>query len=121
MSMRQSTPKRKSHRRFWRVLMIAVLFAGLFVQITMISRISAENKRAAKAEDEIRALAYRVENLERDINIYRNSDEIKQRALDMGMQNADQTQLRSISVAGLEAEDTSAQAAGESGAEKDQQ
>lgn len=102
MNKRQTNPGRKQHLRIWRILLVIVVFAGLFVQITMISRISAENKRAAKAEDEINALGYRIENLERDINIYRNSDEIKQRAIELGMQDADQSQLRSINVAGLE-------------------
>ena len=102
MDQRHSSTKHAPRLRFWRALVVIVLFAGLFVQITMLSRIHAENKRAAKAEDQVNALMYRIENLERDINTYRNSDEIEQRARELGMQDADQTQLRSIYVAGLE-------------------
>ena len=117
MSMRYLEKKRRSRLRGWRMLVILVLFAGLFVQITMLSRISAENKRAAKVRDEITALTYRVENLERDINSYRNSDQIEALARAMGMQDLDSAQLRHISVPNLEGENTPASTAAGNGAE----
>ena len=111
MSMRYSENKRKSRLRIWRVLVVIVLFAGLFVQITMISRISAQNKRAADLRDEITALNYQTENLERDINGYRNSDQLGDLARAMGMQDPTSDQLRSIYVPNLENGNTSANAA----------
>ena len=112
MSMRYSDKRRKSRLRFWRMLVVIVLFAGLFVQVTMLARISEQNKRASKAKDEITALNHRIENIERDINGYRNSDQIEALARAMGMQDPDPSQLRYISVPNLE-ENTSAQAAAE--------
>ncbi|MBQ3574534.1 MAG: hypothetical protein IJA26_02610 [Clostridia bacterium] len=119
MSMRYSEKKRPSRLRFVRVLMVIILFAGLFVQITMLARISSENKRADKAGEEVANLNQYIENLQRDIDDYRNSDEIEQLARSMGMQDPDASQLRSIYVSGLEG--TPAQAAGKNGAEKDNQ
>ncbi len=102
MSMRYSQNKRKSRLRVWRVLLVIVLFAGLFVQITMLSRISAQNKRASAVRSEITALTYQIENLERDISGYRNSDQLEDLARAMGMQDPDPEQLRYISVPKLE-------------------
>jgi len=121
MSMRYTEKRRKSRLRFWRVLVVIVLFAGLFVQITMLSRISGQNKRAAAARNEINALNNRIEKLERDISGYRNSDQIEELARAMGMQAPEPSQLRYISVPNLEDPNTSAQAAAEGGAEKENQ
>lgn len=98
MNMRYSDRKSQSKIRMLRVVFVLVLFAGLFVQITMLARISAENKRADAAEKEILTLNHRIENLERDIANYHNAGEIEALALAMGMQNPDPSQLRSISV-----------------------
>lgn len=100
--MRYSKKKRKSRLRAWRVLVVIVLFAGLFVQITMLSRISAQNKRASDIRGEITALTYRAENLERDISGYRNSDQLEDLAYALGMRDPDPNQLRYIDVPNLE-------------------
>lgn len=95
-----------------------VLFAGLFVQITMLSRISSQNKQAAKLEKEIVELNASAENLEVSINQYHNLETIAARAQLMGMEQPDETQIRVVSVAREHAEDTSIQTADASGGEK---
>ena len=90
--------------RSGKLLMAAaiVLFIGLFVQITMLARISGENKRAAKLESEITKLASDAENLELVINKYHNLEDIEAKARKLGMDLPDETQIRVVSVAGIE-------------------
>lgn len=102
MNKRYSQSRRKPKLRWLKWLAVIVLFAGIFVQITMLARISAENKRADQTSKEIVSLNNRIENIKRDINSYRNSNEIMTYALEMGMQSPDQSQMRSIYVEKLE-------------------
>lgn len=88
-----------------------VLFTGLFVQISMLARISGQNKRAASVEREIAALNANADNLELSINQYHNLDQIAVRAQQMGMEQPDETQIRVIRVAQNSGEDTSTQTA----------
>lgn len=118
MSERYLQSKRKARIRLLKALTVIVLFAGIFLQITMLARISAENKRADQTAKDIVSLGHRIENIERDIDNYRNSNDIMALAIEMGMQNPDQSQLRPISVENLEEENTFGQTAEESGVEK---
>ncbi|MBQ8507015.1 MAG: septum formation initiator family protein [Clostridia bacterium] len=90
MSMRRS--------RILRIIAAAVLFLGLFVQITMLSRISEKSKQASALEKEIVMLSAEADNLELGINQYHNLEKIAARAQTMGMVQPDETQIRVVSV-----------------------
>ena len=99
MSMGYTKTRRSKRQTAWsRVLLIVaalILFAGLFVQITMLSRISSQS------------------------NQYHNLETIAARAQQLGMEQPDETQIRVVSVAsGNNAQNTSIQTAGETGGEK---
>lgn len=103
------------------MLAAVVLFAGLFAQITMLSRISSQSKRASAVEREIAELSASAENLELSINQYHNLEAIAARARQMGMEQPDETQIRVVRVARVNAQDTSTQTAERSGGEKVQE
>ena len=108
----RSRPRRRSGRgRALAILAAAVLFAGLFMQISMLSRISAQIKRAAALEKEIGELSANAENLELCINQYHNLESIAARARQLGMQKPDASQIRVVRVAKPSGKDTSAQTA----------
>ena len=112
--------RRRREARRNRILLViagAVLFAGLFMQISMLARISSQNKRASSLEREIEELSANADNLELNINQYHNLDTIHVRARQLGMEDPDETQIRVVNVARLNVEDTSTQASGYAGAE----
>lgn len=124
MSMGRAKPKRSRRDAAWsRALLVmaaVVLFAGLFVQITMLSRISSQAKQAAKLEREIVELSASAENLEVSINQYHNLKDIAVRAQQLGMEEPDETQIRVVNVANAgHAEYTSNQTAAAVGGEQD--
>lgn len=94
-----------------------MLFAGLFMQITMLSRISSVSKQASALERETNALNREAVNLELRVNESHNLDRIAARAQELGMVQPDETQIRSVRVEETDA-DTSTQTAGDSGGEK---
>ena len=81
------------------------------MQISMLSRISAQIKRAAVLEKEISELNANAENLELCINQYHNLDSIAARARQLGMQKPDASQIRVVRVEKPSNENTSVQAA----------
>lgn len=103
--------RRAGRRRALILLAASVLFAGLFMQISMLSRISAQIKRAAALEKEISELNASAENLELCINQYHNLDSIAARARQLGMQKPDASQIRVVRVEKPSNENTSVQAA----------
>ena len=121
MTMRyeKSARRRRDAARNRALLFLAgiVLFAGLFMQITMLARISSQNKQASSLEGEIEELSASAENLELNINQYHNLDTIAVRARQLGMEQPDETQIRVVSVVRNNVEDTSIQAAENVGAE----
>lgn len=122
MSMRYSRQTRSARQaargRKLMILAAAVLFVGLFVQITMLSRISYQNKRASALERELTELSANAENLELSINQYHNLEAIAARAKQMGMEQPNETQIRVVRVARNDMQDTSAQSAENFGGEK---
>lgn len=122
MSMRYSRQARSARQaargRKLMILAAAVLFVGLFVQITMLSRISYQNKRASALERELTELSANAENLELSINQYHNLEAIAARAKQMGMEQPNETQIRVVRVARNDMQDTSAQSAENLGGEK---
>ena len=121
MSMRnaRNNRRRRTANRSHALLVLAgiVLFTGLFVQITMLARISSQSKRASSLEGEIEELSANAENLELNINQYHNLESIAVRARQLGMEQPNETQIRVVNVARNNVEDTSTQAAGNIGAE----
>ncbi len=118
MSVRRAGLTRRSGGWLWIVAAAVVLFAGLFSQITMLSRVSAVSKRAAAVDREIAALNREAGALELRVNEYHNLDQIAARAQQLGMEQPDETQIRAVRVEKSDAEYTSTQAAGDSGGEK---
>ena len=110
--------KMSARSRMLMILAGLILFAGLFLQITMLSRISLQSKRAAALERELVELSANAENLELSINQYHNLEVIAARAQQLGMEQPDETQIRVVSVAKINREDTSTQTAEGFGGEK---
>ena len=110
--------KMSARSRMLMLLAGLILFAGLFLQITMLSRISLQSKRASAVERELEELSANAENLELSINQYHNLEVIAARAQQLGMEQPDETQIRVVSVAKINPEDTSTQTAEGFGGEK---
>ena len=81
--------KMSARSRMLMLLAGLILFAGLFLQITMLSRISLQSKRAAALERELVELSANAENLELSINQYHNLEVIAARAQQLGMEQPD--------------------------------
>ena len=101
--MQQARPARSRRRskgsRILFVLAAVVLFAGLFLQITMLSRISSQSKQAAALEKEIVELNANAENLQLSISQHHNLENIAMRAQLLGMEQPGAEQIRVVSVA----------------------
>lgn len=96
----QRAPRRKGRgSRFLVIAVAALLFAGLFLQITMLTSISSQGKQAAKLRQEIEELSANAENLQLTINQHHNLTTIQARAEQLGMAEVGAEQLRVISVA----------------------
>jgi len=115
MNMQYTQPRRRSREaaRSRTLLIVAamILLAGLFLQITMLARISSQNKAASRMEREIVELSASADNLELSINQHHDLREIATRAVEMGMSRPSDTQIRVVSVARSNAENTSTQMA----------
>lgn len=117
MHVRDAAARRRCGNRPWIAAAAAVLFAGLFLQITMLSRLSSVSKRASVLESETARLKREAVNLELRVNEFHNLDRIAARAQELGMVQPDETQIRAVRVETTDA-DTSTHAAGDSGEEK---
>ena len=117
MHVRDAAARRRCGNRPWIAAAAAVLFAGLFLQITILSRLSSVSKRASVLESETARLKCEAVNLELRVNEFHNLDRIAARAQELGMVQPDETQIRAVRVETTDA-DTSTQAAGDSGEEK---
>ena len=98
---RQNAKGALTKQRLLLIVVAAVLFIGLFVQISMLARISGQNKRASQVEAEITRLSSDAENLELVINEYHNLEDIAVKAERLGMSRPDETQIRVVSVAAM--------------------
>jgi len=117
---RTQTSLRAQERKQNRVLMVAftlVLFIGVISQIAMMARLSRQNKQVARAESEIYELETRISNLELSISQHHDLERITARALELGMQMPDETQLRVVNLPALN-DITSTQSADNTGAEE---
>lgn len=120
MQYTQSNRARREAARSRILLIVAaiILIAGLFLQITMLARISSQNKAASAMEKEIVELSASADNLELSINQHHNLKQIAVRAVEMGMSRPSETQIRVVSVARSEAQNTSTQMAERIGGEE---
>ena len=117
---RAKVSRRTRERRLNRLLMVAfalVLFIGVFTQIAMMARLSAQNKRFVETEKEIKALSASADNLHLSLNQYHNLDRIAVRAQQLGMEQPTETQLRVVNLPAL-IDSTSTQSADNTGAEE---
>ena len=117
---RTRTSRRMREKKISRWLMIAfaaILFLGVCWQITMMARLSGQNKRVVETQKEIRALSASADNLNLSLNQYHNLERIALRAQQLGMQQPDETQLRVVNLPGL-VDSTSTRSAENTGAEE---
>ena len=117
---RRRMARRAREQKLSRALMIVfavVLFAGLFAQVTMLARISGQNKAVQSLEKEIRSLNASAENLNLSLNQYHNLERIAVRARQLGMEQPTETQIRVVNLPAA-IEDTSTQSAENIGAEE---
>lgn len=98
--VKQRAPRRRAGGSRFLVIAVAVLlFAGLFLQITMLTNISSQGKQAAELSKELEELTANAENLQLTINQHHNLATIQARAEQLGMEEVGAEQLRVISVA----------------------
>lgn len=104
--------------RALRIAAAALLFALLFAQIGMLSRISQRSKQASALEGEIVRLRREIDHLELNINQLHNLEKIAARAREMGMAQPEEKQIRVICVNQAHMKDTSTQPAANGSGEK---
>lgn len=101
--MRNMKTRRARRQRFTRILMCLfalVMFAGLFFQITMLAKVSGQQKQIAKVEKQIRELTANADNLSLCLNQYKNLDRVAALAQQLGMERPNETQIRVVSLPG---------------------
>ena len=115
---RMPTSNRLREQKLNRGLMIAfavVVLLGVIAQITMMAQLSNQSKQTYAALSESRELTSRIQNLNRSLDQFHNRERITARALKLGMQLPDETQLRVVNLPGL-SYSTTAQSAENTGA-----
>lgn len=92
----------KKASRTIKVVLVAVIFFGLFFQIGMLAKISAQTKKADRVSDEIVELTARAENLELALSRLKNPERIEALALEMGMTSPGEGAIRVVSLPALD-------------------
>ena len=110
-------PRSRQTNRVLMVVFVVVLFAGLFGQIAMLARVSAQNREARTVDREIRELNASVDNLTLSLNQYHNLERIAALAQRLGMEQPTEGQIRVVNLPGA-IRSTSAQSAEAVGAEE---
>lgn len=93
--------RRRREMLMSRILLVVaaiVLFSGLFAQVAVRARISRQSKEIAAVQNEIKSLTANVENLDLNINQRHNLEEIGRKAVELGMGQPDETQLRIVNL-----------------------
>ena len=115
---RKHTSSRMREQKLNRRLMIAfavVVLLGVIAQITMMAQLSTQSKQTYALRSESKELTSRIQNLNRSLDQFHNRERITARALKLGMQLPDETQLRVVNLPGL-SYSTTAQSAENTGA-----
>ena len=116
---RQSKCREREKRLSGILLVVAavVLFCGLFGQIALRAQISGQAKKIAAVQAEIRTLSANAENLDLTINQRHNLTEIGQKAVLLGMEQPDESQMRVVSLPAMNG-NTSTQTVANAGGEE---
>ena len=112
--------RRRQARRRSRAMMLvffAVLVAGLFVQVSMMSRLSRQAKASQQVEKEIQELGATADNLNLSLNQYKSPERVALLAERLGMEQPTVDQIRVVNLPAI-AQDTSAQSAENIGTEE---
>ena len=112
--------RREQQKRVSRKLMIAfavVLLIGVIAQITMIARLSGQNKAVRAVEKEIRQLSAEADNLNLALNQLGNLERVERQAEKLGMVTPGEGQIRVVNLPDA-VDNTSAQSAGNTSAEE---
>ena len=96
---------------------IALMLVGMAVQITMIARVTRQNKQVRRVEREIVELQANVDNLNLTLNQYGSLERVELLARRLGMKEPDEGQIRVMRLPETQ-EDTAAQNAANTGAEE---
>ena len=98
---RRRRPPQKNNA--WLGYLLLVCFAlVLITQITLGVQLNARSKQVARVDAQIRELEIQKESLEVYLSMYQSIDRVKARAEALGMKLPDETQIRVVSVPGLE-------------------
>ena len=89
---------RKKRSRAAKMLLVAILFAGLFAQIGTLASISGQSKRIAAVNRDMIELSARRENLALSLSMLKNPDRIEALALKLGMQRPDEGAIRVVNL-----------------------
>ena len=116
-SKRSAWMRQRHLNRVLMIVFVAVLFVGMFAQVTMLSKLSAQSKAGRAVEQEIKNLSANRDNLKRSVNQFKSPERIRRLALGLGMYEPDGSQLRVVSLPAA-LENTSTQSADISGAEE---
>ena len=117
---RKRVSRRAREKKLNRLLMIVfavVLFAGVVSQVTMLARLSGQNKAVRSMEKEIRELSASADNLNLSLSQYHNLERIAVQARRLGMEQPTETQIRVVNLPAA-IENTSTQSAENIGAEE---
>ena len=114
---RRVIARRRVSTRVMIAVLAVVLFVGMFAQITLLSRISAQRKASEAVAREIRELNASAENLSLSLNQLANLERIDARARQLGMNQPRESQIRVVNLPGT-IENTSTQSAEAIGAEE---
>ena len=112
--------RREQQKRVSRKLMIAfavVLLIGVIAQITMIARLSGQNKAVRAVEKEIRQLSAEADNLNLALNQLGDLERVERQAEKLGMVTPGEGQIRVVNLPDA-VDSTSAQSAGNTSAEE---
>ena len=118
--MNRQAMRRERERKLSRVLLIlaaVVLFCGLFGQIALRAQISSQNKRLASVQAEIKTLTANADNMSLSINQRHNLAEISQKAVLLGMEQPDESQMRVVHLPAMNG-NTSTQTVANAGGEE---
>lgn len=99
-SARRRAARRRTSGPLKAVLAVCLL-AGLFVQISLLARYSAQAKEISRVNGQIRELTSQEEDLQVCLSMYQNLERIEARAQALGMQLPDESQIRVVSLPGI--------------------
>ena len=99
MNTRQrKTGGRGRRGRVAKLVLVGVLFAGLFAQIGMLAGISAQSKEISAVSREMVELNARKENLALSLSKLESPERIEQLAMQLGMERPQESAIRVVNL-----------------------